>query len=109
MAEEKNKQTSVRECFALLLLTAVWAVMWVQPTILAPARGFSPWARFLRAISAGISERKGNTHTHTQLHISGYTGLIWMIKEFPSFNPPNTSKLIHRLVRWSSSMSEALC
>lgn len=68
MAEEKNKQTSVCECFALLLLTAVWAVMWVQPTILAPARGFSPWARFLRAISAGISERKGNTHIHTNTH-----------------------------------------
>lgn len=41
----------------LFPLTAVWAVMWVQPTTLAPARGFSPWARFLRAIRAGISER----------------------------------------------------
>lgn len=36
-------------------LTAVWAVMWVQPTTLAPARGFSPWALFLRAMRAGIS------------------------------------------------------
>lgn len=41
----------------LLQLTAVWAVMWVQPTTLAPARGFSPWALFRRAIRAGISKR----------------------------------------------------
>lgn len=37
------------------MLTAVWAVMWVQPTILAPARGFSPWALFLSAIRADMS------------------------------------------------------
>ncbi len=36
-------------------LTAVCAVMWVQPTILAPANGFSPWALFLKAMRAGIS------------------------------------------------------
>lgn len=59
------------------------------------------------SVLASLKEKE--THTYTQIHISGYTGLIWMIKEFPSFNPPNTSKLIHCLVRWSSSMSEALC
>lgn len=36
--------------------------MWVQPTTLAPASGFSPWARFLRAIRAGISERGGKSN-----------------------------------------------
>lgn len=35
--------------------TAVWAVMWVQPTILAPASGFSPWALFLKEIRADMS------------------------------------------------------
>lgn len=40
-------------------LTAVWAVMCVQPTILAPAKGFSPWALFRKAIRAGISEKAG--------------------------------------------------
>lgn len=45
-------------------LTAVCAVMWVQPTILAPANGFSPWALFLKAMSAGIStvQDKHNKH-----------------------------------------------
>ncbi len=38
-----------------MTLTAVWAVTWVHPTILAPAIGFSPWAAFLKAISAVIS------------------------------------------------------
>lgn len=45
-------------------LTAVWAVMCVQPTILAPAKGFSPWALFLKAISAGISEKAQYTHSN---------------------------------------------
>lgn len=36
--------------------------MWVQPTTLAPASGFSPCARFLRAIRAGISERGGKSN-----------------------------------------------
>lgn len=35
--------------------TAVWAVMWVQPTILAPASGFSPWALFLKEMRADMS------------------------------------------------------
>lgn len=39
-------------------LTAVWAVMWVQPTILAPASGFSLWALFLREIKADMSEMR---------------------------------------------------
>lgn len=30
--------------------------MWVQPTILAPAKGFSVCARFLSEISADMSE-----------------------------------------------------
>lgn len=38
-------------------LTAVCAVMWVQPTILAPAKGFSPWARFLSEIRADMSAK----------------------------------------------------
>lgn len=54
-------------------LTAVCAVMWVQPTTLAPARGFSPWARFRRAIRAGISERRRPISrlviTHVQIHV----------------------------------------
>lgn len=37
------------------VLTAVCAVMCVQPTILAPAKGFSPWARFLSEIRADMS------------------------------------------------------
>lgn len=35
--------------------TAVWAVMWVQPTMLAPASGFSPWALFLKEMRADMS------------------------------------------------------
>ena len=35
--------------------TAVWAVIWVQPTIFAPASGFSPWALFLKEIRADMS------------------------------------------------------
>lgn len=31
--------------------------MWVQPTILAPAKGFSPWARFLSEIRADMSAK----------------------------------------------------
>lgn len=38
-------------------LTAVCAVMWVQPTILAPAKGFSPCARFLSEIRADMSAK----------------------------------------------------
>lgn len=63
-------------CAVCLQLTAVWAVMWVQPTTLAPARGFSPWARFRRAIRAGISKRgDGNKsarslrNSHHLIHI----------------------------------------
>lgn len=37
-------------------LTAVCAVMCVQPITLAPARGFSPPALILRTIRAGISK-----------------------------------------------------
>jgi hypothetical protein len=36
--------------------TAVWALMWVHPTILAFFRGLSSLARFLSAIIPGISE-----------------------------------------------------
>ncbi len=43
------------KCCEGMTLTAVWAVTWVHPTILAPAIGFSPWAAFLKAISAVIS------------------------------------------------------
>lgn len=43
------------KCREGMALTAVWAVTWVHPTILAPANGFSPWAAFLKAISAVIS------------------------------------------------------
>lgn len=42
--------------------TAVCAVMWVQPTILAPASGFSPWALFLKEISADMSVEEQNEH-----------------------------------------------
>lgn len=47
------------------LLTAVWALMWVQPTILAVLRGLSSPARFLRAIIPGIS---AHAQTHTYRH-----------------------------------------
>lgn len=40
------------------LLTAVCAVMWVQPMILAPLSGLSFSARLLRAIRPGISKKK---------------------------------------------------
>lgn len=46
---------SASEDHACVALTAVWAVMWVQPTILAPASGFSPCARFLSEIKADMS------------------------------------------------------
>lgn len=42
--------------------TAVCAVMWVQPTILAPASGFSPWALFLKEIRADMSVEEENEH-----------------------------------------------
>ena len=92
----------VRLCF-VFLLTAVWAVMWVQPTTLAPARGFSPWARFLRAMRAGISDGGGNTTNNTWAE----RGISWMVKEFPSFNPSNTSSLIHRLVQLKKSLMQS--
>lgn len=38
--------------------------MCVQPTILAPAKGFSPCALFLKAISAGISEKSRYIHSN---------------------------------------------
>ena len=91
-------------CF-VFLLTAVWAVMWVQPTTLAPARGFSPWARFLRAMRAGISDGGGNTTNNTWAE----RGISWMVKEFPSFNPSNTSSLIHWLVQLKKSRSANWC
>lgn len=49
--------------------TAVWALMWVQPTILALFRGLSSQARFLRAIIPGISETK----TKISTYLKGYT------------------------------------
>ena len=53
-------------------LTAVWAVMCVQPTILAPAKGFSPWALFLKAISAGISAKA--QYIHSSIREEGMRG-----------------------------------
>lgn len=50
--------------------------MWVQPTILAPASGFSPWALFLREIRADMSA--GRTH---QAEVRGRKGqgLFWEV------------------------------
>lgn len=70
-------------------LTAVCAVMWVQPTTLAPARGFSPWARFLRAIRAGISERGGTNKTPMRAQQS--SSCCSAVEESPSFHPDCTS------------------
>lgn len=65
-------------------LTAVWAVMWVQPTTFAPARGFSPCARFLSAIRAGISgkeqremRRRSHTYRWMKEFIPGVTKTPW--------------------------------
>lgn len=75
-------------------LTAVWAVMWVQPTTLAPARGFSPWARFLRAISAGISER-----WREQPGCFRNQSFQWMITSLGQFIQRNISCCIFGLIK----------
>lgn len=49
-------------CVCVVGLTAVWAVMCVQPTTLAPAKGFSPPVLFLRSISAGMSTQRAPRH-----------------------------------------------
>jgi len=37
--------------------------MWVQPTIFAPASGFSPWALFRKEIRADMSGEERIEHT----------------------------------------------
>ncbi len=69
--------------------------MWVQPTTLAPASGFSPCARFLRAIRAGISERE-ETHRQTREETEESAGRL---KEFPSFILSAASTASHHLAR----------
>ena len=62
-----------RQCFVCVCveLTAVCAVMCVQPNTLAPARGFSPPARFLRTIRAGISRHhRQKPITNAHVHVS---------------------------------------
>lgn len=54
--ERSKEQRGAQD--ALRNLTAVWAVMWVQPTILAPANGFSLCALFLSETRADISEKR---------------------------------------------------
>lgn len=44
--------------------------MCVQPTILAPAKGFSPWARFLSEIRADMSVKEQRIWARSELAVS---------------------------------------
>ena len=58
--------------------TAVWALMWVQPTILAPERGLSSLALFLRAMIPGISCSKVSGLVNNSIYpFSFFGGLTW--------------------------------
>lgn len=86
-------QNAVKEI--QMTLTAVWAVTWVHPTILAPANGFSPWAAFLKAISAVISSTNKGFQTFITFlffsHLAGYICICVYIK--PYCMPTILSKL----------------
>ena len=77
--------------------------MWVQPTMLAPASGFSPWALFLREMRADMSVEE-----HTASGESGRTqrsGSISEGKHSEYINRPAQSR--PRCSKWCKMGTES--
>ena len=52
---QEDQRTSAPRSTKVSIKTAVWIVMWIQPMILAPAKGCAALYLVRNAISAGIS------------------------------------------------------
>lgn len=65
----------------LNILTAVWALICVHPTILAPFKGLSSEARFLKAKIPGISSHRNEKNDIQQKYFNSFPLWFYLVLE----------------------------